>query len=107
MSSIVRSYRWGMLVCCVGHFGFGVDEHIDLGLKYDPAIGIYGMDFYVVLARPGFRVAKKKRSYGKIGNNHLINKESAQAWYEYHPASCLPVYFDIIVIAIIRMLIVM
>jgi len=31
-----------------GNFGFGIDEHIDLGLKYDPAIGIYGMDFYVV-----------------------------------------------------------
>merc|ERR1712036_124480 len=32
-----------------GAFGFGVQEHIDLGIKYDPGIGIYGMDFYVVL----------------------------------------------------------
>merc|ERR1712086_728735 len=32
-----------------GNFGFGINEHIDLGLKYDPATGIYGMDFYVVL----------------------------------------------------------
>merc|ERR1712137_19484 len=37
-----------------GNFGFGVNEHIDLGLKYDPATGIYGTDFYVVLKRPGF-----------------------------------------------------
>ena len=29
-----------------GNFGFGISEHIDLGLKYDPSIGIYGMDFY-------------------------------------------------------------
>ena len=29
-----------------GQFGFGISEHIDLGIKYDPAIGIYGMDFY-------------------------------------------------------------
>ena len=36
-----------------GNFGFGVQEHIDLGLKYDPSIGIYGMDFFVVLGRPG------------------------------------------------------
>ena len=28
------------------NFGFGISEHIDLGIKYDPAIGIYGMDFY-------------------------------------------------------------
>lgn len=25
-----------------GNFGFGVQEHIDLGIKYDPSIGIYG-----------------------------------------------------------------
>ena len=29
-----------------GNFGFGINEHIDLGIKYDPGIGIYGMDFY-------------------------------------------------------------
>ena len=32
-----------------GHFGFGINEHIDLGIKYDPSTGIYGMDFYVCL----------------------------------------------------------
>lgn len=36
-----------------GNFGFGIQEHIDLGIKYDPSIGIYGLDFYVVLGRPG------------------------------------------------------
>ncbi|MGH0183436.1 UNVERIFIED_CONTAM: hypothetical protein FKN15_011832 [Acipenser sinensis] len=30
-----------------GNFGFGIQEHIDLGIKYDPGIGIYGLDFYV------------------------------------------------------------
>ena len=25
-----------------GNFGFGITEHIDLGIKYDPSIGIYG-----------------------------------------------------------------
>lgn len=38
-----------------GNFGFGIQEHIDLGIKYDPSIGIYGLDFYVVLGRPGKR----------------------------------------------------
>merc|ERR1712099_136036 len=37
-----------------GSFGFGILEHIDLGIKYDSAIGIYGMDFYVVMERPGY-----------------------------------------------------
>jgi large subunit ribosomal protein L11e len=32
-----------------GNFGFGISEHIDLGIKYDPGIGIYGMDFFVCM----------------------------------------------------------
>merc|ERR1712189_37944 len=43
-----------------GNFGFGLQEHIDLGIKYDPSIGIYGMDFYVVLGRAGFNVSKRR-----------------------------------------------
>ena len=35
-----------------GSSGFGISEHIDLGIKYDPSTGIYGMDFYVQLSRP-------------------------------------------------------
>ena len=42
-----------------GNFGFGIQEHIDLGIKYDPNIGIYGMDFYVVLGRPGKHLSWK------------------------------------------------
>jgi len=44
-----------------GNFGFGIDEHIDLGIKYDPSTGIFGMDFYVVLCRAGKRVHARKR----------------------------------------------
>merc|ERR1712216_39410 len=61
-------------------FGFGVNEHIDLGLKYAPATGIYGMDFYVVLRRPGFRVAKKKAKRGRISPLHRITKEDSMEW---------------------------
>lgn len=28
-----------------GNFGFGINEHIDLGIKYDPSTGIYGTCF--------------------------------------------------------------
>merc|ERR1712168_1081286 len=45
-----------------GNFGFGIQEHIDLGIKYDPSIGIFGLDFYIVLQRPGYRVAKRRHS---------------------------------------------
>lgn len=65
-----------------GNFGFGVDEHIDLGIKYDPGIGIYGMDFYVVLGRAGARVTRRKRCRGTIGNNHKTNKEDSIQWFK-------------------------
>jgi len=64
-----------------GNFGFGIQEHIDLGLKYDPAVGIYGMDFYVVLSRPGFRVNKRKRMNNAIGVAHRITKDDAKKWF--------------------------
>ena len=50
-----------------GNFGFGIQEHIDLGMKYDPYTGIFGMNFYVVLERPGQRVANRRRCKSKIG----------------------------------------
>lgn len=28
--------------CPPAHTGFGINEHIDLGIKYDPSTGIYG-----------------------------------------------------------------
>lgn len=64
-----------------GHFGFGINEHIDLGVKYDPATGIFGMDFYVVLGRRGFRVSRRKHTTSRIGPSHRISKEEAQAWF--------------------------
>merc|ERR1712240_744413 len=65
-----------------GNFGFGIAEHIDLGIKYDPSIGIYGMDFYVVLARPGYNVAYRRRKKSKVGFKHKITKVEAQKWFQ-------------------------
>ncbi|KAJ3084737.1 60S ribosomal protein L11, partial [Rhizoclosmatium hyalinum] len=65
-----------------GNFGFGIQEHIDLGIKYDPSIGIYGMDFYVVMGRPGNRVARKKHCHGRVGFPHRLTKDETIAWYK-------------------------
>jgi len=39
------------------------------------------MDFYVVLDRPGARVAKRRRCCRRIGATHKLNKENAQTWF--------------------------
>ena len=64
-----------------GNFGFGINEHIDLGIKYDPNTGIYGMDFYVVLERRGYRVCRKKRKSGRVGKAHRITNKEAMKWF--------------------------
>merc|ERR1711976_944998 len=55
-----------------GSFGFGITEHIDLGIKYDPSTGIYGMDFYIHLSRPGMRVQYRKLKTGRVGVRHRL-----------------------------------
>ncbi|MCD6398684.1 MAG: 50S ribosomal protein L5 [Candidatus Aenigmarchaeota archaeon] len=60
-----------------GNFSFGIHEHIDIpGVKYDPKIGIMGMDVCVSLERPGYRIKRKKLSK-KIGKKHRIIKDEA------------------------------
>ncbi|MBQ5153990.1 50S ribosomal protein L5 [Macrococcus caseolyticus] len=65
-----------------GNFGFGIQEHIDMGIKYDPNIGIYGMDFYVVCGRAGYRVSRRKHGKAPVGKNHRLNKEDTIEWFK-------------------------
>jgi large subunit ribosomal protein L5 len=59
-----------------GNFSFGVKEHIDLpGVKYDPKIGIFGMDVCVALGRPGYRIKRRRIKQQKISPSHRITKE--------------------------------
>jgi large subunit ribosomal protein L11e len=58
-----------------GNLGFGIQEHIDLGELYDPAIGVFSMDFYTVIGRAGARVAKRKIKRARIGTKHRVTKD--------------------------------
>lgn len=65
-----------------GGFSFGIDEHIDLPqIKYEPDIGIFGLDIVVSLERPGYGVKRRKISKD-IGDNHKIKKEEAERFVE-------------------------
>ncbi len=44
-----------------GNFSFGIADYTDFsGLKYDPAIGIHGMDIAVELGRCGYRIRDRR-----------------------------------------------
>jgi large subunit ribosomal protein L11e len=65
-----------------GNFGFGINEHIDLGISFDTSTGIFGLDFFVVLKRKGNRISKRRRCRNKIGMKQLIKKEDAIQWFQ-------------------------
>ena len=50
--------------------------------RYDPSIGIYGMDFYVVLGRPGMNVRHRRRKTGRVGFSHRLTKEDPMKWFQ-------------------------
>ncbi len=61
-----------------GNFSFGIKEHIELpGVKYDPEVGIFGMDVCVSISRPGYRVRNRRREKAKISSKHILNPEEA------------------------------
>ena len=47
------------------------------GARYDPDIGIFGMDIAITLERPGYRVARRRRKASKIPKRHRVTKEEA------------------------------
>jgi large subunit ribosomal protein L5 len=64
-----------------GNFAFGIKEHIEIpGVKYDPEIGIFGMDICVSLNRPGWRVKNRQRAKTKIGSKHVLTPEEAMVF---------------------------
>jgi len=61
-----------------GNLSFGIKEHLDIpGTKYDPELGIIGMDVSVHITRPGYRVAWRKRARSKVGSKHRVTREEA------------------------------
>lgn len=66
-----------------GNFSFGVREHIEIpGVRYNPEIGIFGLNVAVVLARPGYRIARRRRAPSKIGRKHWVTREEAVNFFK-------------------------
>lgn len=52
---------------------FGIKEYIDInGIKYDPTIGMLGMNVNISFKRPGLRTELKKRARGTIKRTHRV-----------------------------------
>jgi large subunit ribosomal protein L5 len=61
-----------------GNFAFGIKEHIEIpGTKYEPELGIFGMDIIGTLERPGFRIKRRRIRPSRIGKSHRVNRDDA------------------------------
>ncbi|HEV2316462.1 MAG TPA: 50S ribosomal protein L5 [Thermoplasmata archaeon] len=66
-----------------GNFSFGLADYTDFaGMKYDPAIGIHGMDVCVELGRAGWRVRDRQRSHRALTGAVRVTREEARGFLE-------------------------
>lgn len=67
-----------------GNLSFGLEEYIHIpGVKYDPTLGIMGLDICITLKRKGgTRTKRKAYKKAKIGKKHRISVEEAQEYFK-------------------------
>lgn len=57
-----------------GNFSFGIKEHLDIpGTRYNPELGIVGMDITVHMSKPGYRVVKRRIRPAKVGRRQRVS----------------------------------
>jgi len=66
-----------------GNISFGIAEYIDIpNVKYDPEIGIMGLQVCISLKRKGYRIKNRKQKRRTIPKKHRITKEEAKKFME-------------------------
>ncbi|MBS3112692.1 50S ribosomal protein L5 [Candidatus Woesearchaeota archaeon] len=62
----------------LGNLAFGLSEYVDIpNMKYNPEIGIMGLEICVTMERPGFRVKTRRLKTKKIPQKHRISKNES------------------------------
>jgi large subunit ribosomal protein L5 len=66
-----------------GSVSFGIKEHIEIpGVRYDPEIGILGMNVSILLERPGYSVSRRARRTSGVGASQRVTKEEAIRFFK-------------------------
>ncbi|BDZ69067.1 50S ribosomal protein L5 [Methanobacterium ferruginis] len=59
-----------------GNLSFGIHEHIDIpGMRYDPDIGIFGMNVNITFEKPGYRIKRRKIQRKHIPHKHQVTPD--------------------------------
>ena len=66
-----------------GNFSFGIGDYTDFtGMKYDPQIGIHGMDVAVEMGRAGFRIRRRRVAARPLPRTLRSTPEETRAYLE-------------------------
>jgi large subunit ribosomal protein L5 len=66
-----------------GNVSFGIEEHIDIpGMRYDPDIGIFGMNVSITFEKPGYRIKRRKIQRKKIPKKHQVTPEETREFMQ-------------------------
>jgi large subunit ribosomal protein L5 len=66
-----------------GNISFGIPEYIDIkGAKYNPEIGIIGLQACITLERPGYRVKRRRQRPAPLAARHVITKQEAMRYMQ-------------------------
>jgi large subunit ribosomal protein L5 len=65
-----------------GNLAFGIPDHtIFKSQKYDPSIGIFGMDICITMQKRGYRVKHRRVAPGKIPSRHKVKREETMKFF--------------------------
>ncbi|MBC7128684.1 MAG: 50S ribosomal protein L5 [Thermoplasmatales archaeon] len=69
----VRDYKLPKWSFSEGTVSFGIKEHTEFeGMKYQPEIGIFGLDVCITFERNGYRVKRRKIAKSKLPEREKI-----------------------------------
>ncbi|MFO8078069.1 MAG: 50S ribosomal protein L5 [Thermoplasmatota archaeon] len=65
-----------------GNISFGVPDHtLFKDQKYNPDIGIFGMDISVTMGKPGYRIKRRRVQRRKIHRSHELKPEETMQFF--------------------------
>jgi len=66
-----------------GNISFGIPDHtLFASQKYNPDIGIFGMDICITMKKPGYRVKRRRIDRRPIHHKHQVNAEETMQFFQ-------------------------
>jgi len=65
-----------------GNLSFGIPDHtLFKSQKYDPNIGIFGMDISITMKKHGYRIKKRRIARRRVPHKHRVNREETMKFF--------------------------